>query len=94
MAKLDPETLTTRLASLEGWSVEGRAIEKVFSFEKYMDGVTFVTQIAPIAEEANHHPDIFLGWRRVRLNLSTHSEGGLTDKDFDLAEKIDRIPSP
>ena len=59
-----------------------------------MDGVTFVTQIAPIAEKANHHPDIFLGWRRVRLNISTHSEGGLTDKDFDLAEKIDRIPSP
>ena len=79
------------LASVPGWRREGGEIVRIFSFPSYMAGINFVSEAAHIAEEANHHPDIHIGWRKVTLRLSTHSKGGLTELDFALARRIDGI---
>lgn len=66
-------------------------LRKRFKFNSYMAGVDFVNKVAKIAELEGHHPDIFLGWRRVTVNLMTHAIGGLSQNDFILASKIDKI---
>lgn len=66
-------------------------IRKRFKFDSYMGGVDFVNRVAKIAEDEGHHPDIFLGWRRVTVNLMTHAIGGLSQNDFILAAKIDKL---
>ena len=66
-------------------------IRKRFDFKSYMDGVDFVNKVAKLAEEQGHHPDIYLGWRRVTINLMTHNIGGLSQNDFVMAAKIDKI---
>ena len=71
-----------------GWELGDASISRVFSFDNYMAGIEFVNEVAKLAEEANHHPDIVIGWRKVTLELSTHSAGGLTGLDFQLAGKI------
>jgi 4a-hydroxytetrahydrobiopterin dehydratase len=74
------------------WSREGSSISREWSFEDFARAMVFVNQVADAAEAANHHPDISLhGWNKVRLELSTHSAGGLTDSDFALAAKIDQL---
>lgn len=79
------------LASVPGWHREGAEIVRTLSFPSYMAGINFVCEAARMAEEANHHPDIQIGWRKVTLRLSTHSKGGLTELDFALARRFDRI---
>ncbi len=79
------------LASIPGWLRVSGEIVRTLSFPSYMAGINFVGELARIAEEANHHPDIHIGWRKVTLRLSTHSKGGLTELDFAVARKIDRI---
>ena len=65
------------------------------TFADFSAAIAFVNRVAELAEAANHHPDILVhGWNKVRLELSTHSEGGLTDNDFKLAGEIDRLPEP
>ena len=73
------------------WDLEEHCIRRSFKFDSYMDGVTFVNEVAEIAERANHHPDIDLRWCRVDLLLTTHSEDGLTQLDFDVAVEIDAL---
>ena len=73
-----------------GWTREGQAITRTYQFPSFRDAVFFVNAVAALAEAANHHPDIQLSWRRVTLTLTTHSAGGLTDRDLALAEAIDR----
>jgi 4a-hydroxytetrahydrobiopterin dehydratase len=89
MARLDDDTIATRLGDLPGWEREGDEIVKTFELPTFPEGIAFVTRVADRAEAADHHPDIDIRWRKVRLALSTHSEGGLTDKDFDLAREIE-----
>lgn len=79
------------LASVPEWRREGAEIVRTLSFPSYMAGINFVNEAARVAEEANHHPDIHIGWRKVTLRLSTHSKGGLTGLDFALARRIDRV---
>lgn len=79
------------LASVPEWRREGAEIVRTLSFPSYMAGINFVNEAARVAEEANHHPDIHIGWRKVTLRLSTHGKGGLTGLDFALARRIDRI---
>ncbi len=68
------------------------AIARDFTFANFADAIVFVNRVAEVAEGANHHPDILLhGWNKVRLTLSTHSQGGLTDADFQLAAQVDRL---
>jgi 4a-hydroxytetrahydrobiopterin dehydratase len=88
---LSEDALANELAAVPGWSRQGAEITREFRFPSYMGGIDFVNQVARLAEEANHHPDIRIGWRRVTLNLSTHSKGGLTALDFALARKVEAL---
>ena len=93
MAALNHEAVQNGLAKLQGWSVEGGEIRKKYTFKSFLPGIEFVNRIAHAAEEAGHHPDITINYNVVGIALSTHSEGGITEKDFALAAKIDQIHS-
>ena len=71
------------------WRLEDGAILRTIKFNTYLAGIDFVNRIAKLAEEANHHPDLLVGWRKVEVSLSTHDSGGITLLDLDLAGKID-----
>lgn len=86
----DP-AIQARLASLPAWERNGPEISRSFTFADFAAALKFVNQVGELAEKANHHPDIDIRWNKVRLALATHSKGGLTALDFDLAEKIDRL---
>jgi len=73
------------------WETDKKSIERTFEFDDFAQAVDFVNAVAEIAEEEDHHPDIDIRWNRVRLVLSTHSEGGLTSRDFQVAEKLDTL---
>jgi 4a-hydroxytetrahydrobiopterin dehydratase len=90
MPKLSEDQIQQRMKDVPGWSRQGDAIRKEFSFEGFLQAIAFVNRLAPDAEAADHHPDILINYRRVTLTYSTHSEGGLTDKDFDGARMADR----
>lgn len=90
MARLSAEEIQERLKALEGWDLAGDAISKKYTWPSFLDAMKFVNRVAGLAEQADHHPDILINYRRVTLTLSTHSEGGLTIKDFDLAGRIDK----
>jgi 4a-hydroxytetrahydrobiopterin dehydratase len=89
MAVLTDEDVEARLGDLDGWQSEGDAITRQFEFKDFVGSVDFVNRITPLAEEMNHHPDLAISWNKVTVTLSTHSEGGLTENDFELASKID-----
>ncbi len=93
MAALSDEAIHQGLAKLQGWSYQGKELRKKFNFKSFMPGIDFVNKIAPAAEAAGHHPDITINYNVVGISLSTHSEGGVTNKDFDLAGKIDSLRS-
>jgi len=84
-------TIQERMAKLNNWALEGESIVKDFVFQGFLESVWFVNKVAEIAEKEQHHPDIIINYNNVRLVSTTHSERGLTSKDFDLAEKIDKI---
>jgi 4a-hydroxytetrahydrobiopterin dehydratase len=90
MAALSDDEVKSRLAGLDGWELVGDAIEKQFQLDDFSGSVEFVNRITPVANEMNHHPDLAISWNKVTVTLSTHSEGGLTDADFELARKIDQ----
>ena len=91
MAKLSPTEIENRLKKLSGWTRDGDAIRKQFTFAGFAQAIAFVNKLAPVAEAADHHPDILINYKRVTLTYSTHSEGGLTDKDFAGAAAADRL---
>ena len=91
MAVLSPDAITTRLRRFPGWELAGRAIRKQYTFETFLDGIRFVDRVATVAEAADHHPDIDIRYTRVMMTLSTHSAGGITEKDFAFAEQIDHV---
>lgn len=91
MTKLSRTDAETRLKGLKGWTLDGDAIRKQYTFGSFREAVSFVVRLAFDAEEADHHPDILVSYKRVTLTYSTHSAGGLTDKDFDGARTADRI---
>ena len=90
MAKLTNQNVQDELKRLQGWNLEDGAIRKEYAWTSFAEAMEFVNKVAELAEQADHHPDILINYRRVTLTLSTHSEGGLTRKDFELAEKIDK----
>ena len=81
------------LVPLKGWKIvkKGTAIEKNLEFKDFVKAMSFVEQVADVAEEAGHHPDIYIWYNKVRLELSTHSQGGLTESDFIVASRIDQL---
>lgn len=91
MPRLDDEQVEQRLDGSD-WRRDGDAIVLDRRFPDFAAALAYVNRVAQVAEEVNHHPDLLLhGWNRVRLTLSTHSEGGLTDADFDMAKRIDAL---
>jgi len=88
--KLTRPDAEQRLKSLVGWTLDGDAIRKQYTFADFVAAVAFVNRLVPEAEAADHHPDILINYKRVTLTYSTHSEGGLTTKDFDGAAMADR----
>ena len=90
MAIMSDEEIDAQLKKLSEWTVEGRAIRKQYTFADFPAAVAFVTRLVPDAEASDHHPDIIINYRRVTLLYSTHSEGGITQKDFDGAAMADR----
>ena len=91
--KLTDSDIKTRLAERPGWKREGEALVKTITFASFPDAIAFVTRLAFSAEEADHHPDLAVSYRKVTVTWSTHSDGGITDKDFEGAKQSDRIAS-
>jgi 4a-hydroxytetrahydrobiopterin dehydratase len=91
MPKLTASEIDERMKSVNGWTREGDAIRKQFTFADFLQAIAFVNRLAPEAEKADHHPDILINYKRVTLTYSTHSDGGLTEKDFVGAATADRL---
>lgn len=89
--KLSREDIDQRMKTLSGWLLQGDEIQKQYTFKDFLQAIAFVNRIAPEAQAADHHPDIEIHYKRVTLTYSTHSEGGLTDKDFAGAAAADRL---
>ena len=89
--KLSRADAEQRIKTLSGWTLDGDAIRKQYTFNDFLEAIAFVNRLAPDAEAADHHPDILINYKRVTLTYSTHSEGGLTDKDFAGATIADRV---
>jgi 4a-hydroxytetrahydrobiopterin dehydratase len=88
VTRLSDADVTQGLRELPGWERDGDEIVRTVRFPEFMDGIRFIDRVAEMAEAADHHPDIDIRYRNVRFALSTHDEGGLTDKDLKLASQI------
>jgi 4a-hydroxytetrahydrobiopterin dehydratase len=91
MSLLTQEEIEYEIERLEGWTQSGPAIEKNFDRGDFRGAVEFLGEVASTADEIGHHPDVRISWSKVTLSVTTHSEGGLTGMDFELAERIDEI---
>ncbi len=86
-------TIQKRLANLKNWALEGNFIVKDFAFESFKEAADFINKIAEIVEKQKHHPGIIINGTNVRISLISHEERGLTSRDFDFAEEVDKINS-
>jgi 4a-hydroxytetrahydrobiopterin dehydratase len=91
MAKIAQEDARLRLQKLPGWTLDGDAITRQFTFGGFPEAVAFIVRLGFAAEAVDHHPDLVVNYKRVTVTYSTHSEGGLTDKDFAGAEAATKI---
>ena len=91
MPPLPDDQIATQLASLDGWTRDNDQIAKTYELPTFLDAIAFVERVADLAEAADHHPDIDIRYRKVRIALSTHDAGGITQKDFDLAGDVEAI---
>ena len=92
--KLSDDEIRDGLAQLPGWTRSGDEIVKEYELPTFPAAIDFVVRIADLAEAANHHPDLDIRYRKVRVALSTHDAGGLTAKDLSLAEQIEQVVEP
>ena len=91
MGLLSDEEIEQRLSEVDGWKREGDAIAKEFKLDDFVNSVEFVRKLVEPAEEMGHHPDLSISWNTVGVTITTHSEGGLTANDFELARRIDAL---
>ncbi len=91
MAALIKVEIHEKLKEMRGWSLVGKSIQKRYTLKSFVPAIGLVNKIAEAAEKAQHHPDITINYNVVGISLSTHSEGGVTQKDFDLAQQIDKL---
>ena len=92
MSVLSDEDVQARLGDLDGaWEKYGNSLRREFKFDDFTGAVDFVNRLTPTANELNHHPDIFISWGLARVSLISHSEHGITEKDFELAKKLDQL---
>ncbi|NIP38705.1 MAG: 4a-hydroxytetrahydrobiopterin dehydratase [Candidatus Dadabacteria bacterium] len=88
---LSQQDIEKNLMGLDGWGQAGLEIEKQYRFNNFIESIGFVNKVAILAEKADHHPDILIQYSKVKISLSTHSEGGITEKDFSLAREIEAV---
>ncbi len=88
---LDSKQIKAALKDLPEWDLEKNALERTFEFDDFAGSVDFVNGVAELSEEMDHHPDIDIRYAKVRIILSTHSKGGLTEMDFEMAERIGNL---
>ncbi|HYK37664.1 4a-hydroxytetrahydrobiopterin dehydratase [Alloacidobacterium sp.] len=93
MPLIGPEAIGERLKQLPGWTLEGKEIVREFSFGDFVQALRFVNAVGEKAEAAGHHPDIDIRYNKVKLALTSHDSGGLTDRDFHMAEAVNAIPT-
>jgi len=92
MTKLSIDEIKKKIGEILGWNFENNQIGKEFQLKDFAEALKFANKVGEFSEEMNHHPDIFIhSWNKVKITVSTHSEGGVTDKDFKLADKINNI---
>ena len=91
MATLSKVEIQQKLNEMRGWSQMGKAIQKRYTLKSFVPAIELVNKIAAVAEKEGHHPDITINYNVVGISLSTHSEGGVTQKDFYLAQQIDKL---
>ncbi|MFQ5969132.1 MAG: 4a-hydroxytetrahydrobiopterin dehydratase [Nitrososphaerales archaeon] len=92
MTRLSNDEIEERIKQLNGWVVENNGIKKEFRFKDFVETVNFLNKIVPIAEEMEHHPDVTIkDYNRMIVSVTTHDEGGITELDFGLAQKIDGL---
>ena len=91
--KLERQQVAEALQKLRQWTLQGDQIERLFTFETFVDSMIFVNKVAELAEEEEHHPEIRIIYNRVTLAITTHDAGGLTQKDFQMAHRIDSLSS-
>lgn len=89
MPTLKPKDVQLHLKSIPKWSKRGQTLIRTYEFKEFMQGLQFVTRVAKRAEKSQHHPDIDIRYNKVTLKLTTHDEGGITDKDFAMARQSD-----
>lgn len=88
---LSENDIAVRLREVPGWTREGQSISRIWKFHDFPEALAFINKVGTIAETMDHHPDIANSWATVRLTLTTHDKGGLTNLDFDLAKKINDL---
>lgn len=91
MVLLNDDAIAARLGTIPGWQHENNALRRTFIFRGFPEAVAFIGRLVEPAERLDHHPDITIGYNQVNLALWTHSEGGVTEKDFGLAREIDAV---
>ncbi len=89
--KLSQEEIEARLGELQGWRFEDGKLRRSLVFENFVEAFGFLSRVALLAEKANHHPELFNSYRRVEIALTTHDALGITERDFELAKKIDAL---
>ena len=91
MECLSEAGIAAKLKGVPEWKRVGDAIERTWRFETFLEAVAFMNRVFALAEEANHHPDLLNSWTKVRVRFTTHDAGGLTNRDFKMAAKVDGI---
>ena len=91
MKLLSKSEVREKLKEVKGWKLKGSKIERVYKFKKFMDGIAFVNKLAELAEKEEHHPDMQIVWTTVKVGLTTHDAGGITNYDISMAKKINEI---
>ena len=94
VARLSDDEIRSGLEKLRGWERQDHEIQKQYELASFPDAIAFVTRVGFLAEKANHHPDLDVRWRKVRVVLSTHDEGGITGRDLALAGEIESVAGP
>jgi len=91
MERLSEAEVAAKLKGVQEWKRVGDSIERTWRFETFLEAVAFMNRVFALAEEANHHPDLLNSWTKVRVRFTTHDAGGLTNRDFKMAVKVDGI---
>lgn len=94
MSKLSQPEIEQALSRVPGWTLEGNHIRRTYTLPSFPESMLYAGMVAQLAQQADHHPDILIQYDKVTLTLSTHTAGGLTEKDFALAQRIDAMGAP